>query len=255
MRALGFGWVTLHPTFAVIDVDPPAIRSDNVPDAGPVVAEARRLGLRVRMEPHLDFESTLTGRFEWRKRMMVDPSAEYFDKVLEPLVELTPDELTLGSELDDSAHAFAGQWRDVFDRLEPMGVALGHKLNHDWTWSLGLWRYLRKLDYVAVSFYTPEPWRLDEKYVVGEFGLGSTDESRPWYFGEDLRFRSEADFAARRGWYQRFLRWLSGRDGRAASFWTVGQFDVLGLFDPQWLDEGIVASVRDYNDSAADKHG
>jgi len=241
--------VTLHPTFAVIDADPPVIRTDNVPEAAPVVAEARRLGLNIRMEPHLDFKSVFEGRYEWRKRMRVDPSAEYFDVVLQPLAALAPDELTLGSELDDSAHEFAVEWRDVAERLRPTGIALGHKLNHDWEWSWDLSRYLRRLDYVGVSFYTPEPWRLKEKYTIGEFGLGSTDEKRPWYFGEDRSFRTEEDFAARRAWYLRFLEWLKGREGHAASFWTVGQFDVLGLFHPQWRDDGIVEAVRAYQAS------
>lgn len=253
LRALGFSWVTLHPTYAVADIDPPLIRVENVPAVEPVVAEARRQGMRVRMEPHLDFESTLRGMYEWRRRMLVDPSGDYFDKLLQPLASMFPDELTLGSELDVSVVEFSREWREVAARLRSTGIALGHKLNHDWDGAAGFFgrrrveRYLGELDYRAVSFYTAEPWELGEDWAIGEFGLGSADVNRPWYFGEDRRFASESDFAARREWYLRFLRWLGNREGRAASFWTVGQFDVLGVMDPRWRDAAVVEAVRDYN--------
>jgi len=255
VRDLGFPWVTLHPTYAVADTDPPTIGTSNVPSVAPVVAEARRLGLRVRMEPHLDFESTLQGAYEWRRRMLVDPSADYFDRVLRPLSDLLPDELTLGSELDVSAVRYTREWRYVAAALRPLGIALGHKLNHDWRDAAGLvarWQmrqYLRDLDYKAVSFYTAEPWSLKAGWTIGEFGLGSTDIHRPWYFGEDRRFVTEHDFNVRRDWYFRFLQWLTSREGRAASFWTVGRFDVLGVMDTRWRDDAVVDAVRAYNAS------
>jgi hypothetical protein len=256
LRRLGFSWVTLHPTYAVADLDPPSIRIDNVPAVAPLVDEARRLGLRMRMEPHLDWERTLRGDYEWRRTMLVDPSGDYFERVLRQLAALLPDELTLGSELDVSAVKFAYEWQDVAAELRPLGIALGHKLNHDWDQAAGfvgrrrVRRYFRDLDYRAVSFYTAAPWSLEPEWVVGEFGLGSTDVARPWYFGEDRRFVTAEDFASRRDWYLRFLEWLRGREGRAASFWTVGHFDVLGVMDPRWRDDAVVAAVRAYNASA-----
>jgi hypothetical protein len=257
VRGLGFSWVTLHPAYAVADTDPPHIETSNVPPVAPVVAEARRLGLRVRIEPHLDFESTLRGEYEWRRRMLVDPSAEYFQLVLRPLAALLPDEMTLGSELDVSVVRYTREWREVAAELRPLGIALGHKLNHDWDAAAAFmdrWqvrRYLRLLDYRAVSFYTAEPWSLAGQWVIGEFGLGSTDIARPWYFGADRRFLTELDFAVRREWYLRFFEWLKGREGRAASFWTVGQFDVLGVMDSRWRDDAVVDAVRAYNAAAA----
>ncbi len=249
LRGLGFRWVTLHPTWQVTEsLD---ILTGTLPSVGPVVEMARSLGFWVRLEPHLDYVSVFEGRYVWRNEMRIDPTGPYFDLVLRPMAELLPDELTIGSELDNSTFEFTAQWRAVAAELGSFGIPLGHKVNHDWDerflrrWRIG--SYLESLDYKAVSFYTPEPWRLGPEWTIGEFGLGSTDVSRPYYFGEDLRFRSEADFEVRREWYLRFLTWLGGREGRAASFWTVAQFDVLGLQYPEWRDEAIVEAVRAYN--------
>jgi hypothetical protein len=204
--------------------------------------------------------------------MYVDPMRDYFDIVLSPLAALQPDELTLGSELDVSAYEFADEWTEVAERLSGLGIALGHKLNHDWRsarrqireelniertgrglrpklpagfgWKLR--QYLSHVDYVAVSFYPSGRWELDGDYTIGEFGLGSTNITKPWHFDAST-FRSADDFALRRDWYVRFLGWLGMRTGRAACFWTAGHFDVLGVMHPQWRDDAIVEAVCAYN--------
>ena len=209
--------------------------------------------------------------------MYLDPSGPYFDRILTPVAELLPDELTLGSELDVSAYEFADRWGECATRLRPLGIALGHKLNHDWRsareavraegnvervrrgllprgrWGYGraLERYLPLLDYVAVSYYpSSDVWDLDPGFTIGEFGLGSTDVRRPWYF-DAATFRTPGDFAIRTAWYLKFLEWLRTRDGRAACFWTAGHFDVLGVMNPEWRDDRIVEAVVDYNTQAS----
>jgi hypothetical protein len=257
LRDLGFRWVTLHPTFAVNN-ETHEIRTDNVPPVEPVLTEARNLGLKVRLEPHLDFESTLRPEPEyiWRNELNVDPAGDYFKRVLAPLARLRPDELTIGSELDRSTFWHRSHWSQVADELRGKGVDIGHKLNHDWGNNpfrrFILRRHLKHLDYQAVSFYTAEPWQLAGEWVIGEFGLGSTDLDHPARFEASPPFRTDEDFAARRAWYIRFLGWLKGREGkRAASFWTTGQYDVLGLTWTNWRDGAIVDAVRAYNAAQA----
>ena len=274
LRDLHFRWVTFHPTFPVHDGIP--VHIEPGPSLDEAVVLARQLGFLIRIEPHLDWANTLTGgTYEWRRRMYVDPMREYFDVVLAPLAALGPDELTLGSELDVSAYEFADQWAEVAERLSHSGIALGHKLNHDWHtarpqirrelnvertgrglrpklpagfgWKLR--RYLSQLDYVAISFYPSGRWELDPRYTIGEFGLGSTDITRPWRF-DATTFQSPEDFALRRDWYVRFLEWLRMRTGRAASFWTAGHFDVLGVMHRQWRDDGVVDAVLAYNQAS-----
>jgi hypothetical protein len=124
---------------------------------------------------------------------------------------------------------------------------LGHKVNHDARLRRGAKQYLEGLDYKAMSFYPPGEWVLPEGWTIGEFGLGSTDTSRPWHF-DAATFQTEDDFAIRRDWYLRFLEWLplSGAAG-AAAFWTAGHFDVLGVMHPEWRDDAILEAVRAYN--------
>lgn len=204
--------------------------------------------MRVRLEPHLDYESTLTGGpYRWRRDMLVDPVGQYFTQVLEPLAALEPHELTLGSELDDSAAAYPDAWAAAVDLLRPSGVRLGHKLNHDWQGGEDLINYLKVLDYVALSWYVPDLRPIPDGYVIGELGLGSVDVSRPWHF-DAATFRTAEALAVRRQWYIDRLHWLqTARSPGAACFWTAGHFDVLGIMRPEWGDQAIVEAVRSYN--------
>lgn len=197
LAELGFQWITLHPTWLVHDTVPLTIRPD-VADVTTAVTHARELGFRIKIEPHLDWESTLTGgAYEWRRRMYVDPAGEYFSTVLAPMAALAPDTLTLGSELDVSTYDFAEQWRSMIARFSP--TKLGHKLNHDALgsarneirkianiersrhglpprsrWSLsesfgeGLDSYLAALDYVAFSFYPSGDFEPAARELAGE---------------------------------------------------------------------------------------
>lgn len=265
LRGLQFRWVTLHPTYPVTDALEPEIGPG--PDTVAAFVIAKELGFAVRIEPHLDFNSTV---YEWRRRMYVDPSKAYLRDVLQPLAALRPDELTLGSELDASAYEFRDEWIAVRWQL---GIG-GHKLNHDALGSgrasikdeinserakRGLsrrWRlpdirpYLQELDYVALSWYQPD-WRpLPAGFVVGELGLGSTDISRPWHF-DAATFRTAEDFAIRTRWYLEAIDWLQATDSpRAACFWTAGHYDILGVMNPEWRDDAVVEAVRAYNQAS-----
>jgi hypothetical protein len=242
MCGYGFRWVTLHPTYSVAD----RLCIGTGPDAAEPLRVARSLGLRVRLEPHLDYKSSLTGGpYRWRRDMLIEPAGEYFDKVLAPSAGLQPDELTLGSELDDSADAFPDQWFEVASRLS--GLTVGHKLNHDWLAGERTVEYLKTLDYVALSWYVPDLRPLPEGYVIGEFGLGSADVMRPWHFDASTFGTPEA-LAVRRTWYLERVQWLERTvSPGAACFWTAGHFDVLGIMDEQWRDDAIVEAVRFYN--------
>jgi hypothetical protein len=133
------------------------------------------------------------------------------------------------------------------DRLRG-AAALGHKLNHDWLGTDAAIRYLRVLDYVALSWYIPD-WRpLPEGYVIGELGLGSADVSRPWHFDASTFVSPEA-LAIRREWYLRRLEWLAVQASPfAACLWSAGHFDVLGVMHPEWRDDRIAEAVRSYNE-------
>lgn len=224
----------------------------------------------MRIEPHLDWESTLTGGpYEWRRRMYINPIEGYFDQVVAPLASLSPDEFTLGSELDVSVYEFADEWLEVSRR-----VGGGHKLNHDALGSArgsikeelnaerakrGLTRrwvlpsieeYLGQLEYVALSWYVPD-WRpIPSGYVIAELGLGSTDTTRPWHFDAST-FRTPEDFAIRRRWYLEALSWLRTVDSpRAACFWSAGHFDILGVMNPDWRDEEVLEAIRAYHQAS-----
>jgi hypothetical protein len=252
LRGLGFQWVTLHPTFPVT----PDLRIGEGPAYADAFAAARALGFHIRLEPHLDYEQTLSGGpYRWRRDMRIDPTGEYFSRVLQPAAALAPDELTLGSELDDSAYMLPDRWTECLNSIRGSGPELGHKLNHDWADQSGflarrrLRKYLDKLDYVAISFYPPGgDWTLERQYTIGEMGLGSTDVNRPWHF-DAATFRTPEDLTIRRDYYLRTLDWLSHRTGRAASFWTAGHFDVLGIMHPEWRDDAVVEAVKAYNSS------
>lgn len=271
LRELHFRWVTFHPTWLVYDESPLRIRPD-APDVTAAVAIAREFGLRVQLEPHLDWERTLTGGpYKWRRSMHVDPAGDYFDIVLAPMAALEPDRLTLGSELDVSVNEFMDEWIQVAIEVAGRfpGVIVGHKLNHDAlpTRRFTLGRYLRCLTYVAFSFYPaiefddaagdlvrelrylagPAP-----EFAIGEFGLGCTDVTRPWHF-DALTFRTPEDFEVRRDYYFRFLEWLETQPYTESpvTFWTAGHFDFLGVLEQPGLaafrDDALRTAVTEYN--------
>ena len=185
LKELGFQWVTLTPTFPVQDSAPLRIdtgRGPGIDELKAAVESARGLGLRLQIDPHLDFQTTLTGGpYEWRRRMYFSPKGAYLDSILYPLAALGPDALTLGSELDISLAGFAEDWSEV-RQLFP-SLTVGHKLNHDSLHAgaaairrelnaerarlgesgIGRWayralvkaigEYLGTLDYVGFSFY------------------------------------------------------------------------------------------------------
>ncbi len=187
LHTLGFRWITLTPTYLVYDEIPPRIdyqRGPAIDELQAVAAYAHSRGMRVKLEPHLDFETTLTGGpYEWRRRMYFSP-IEYGERLLQPLGAIAREYdglLTLGSELDVTIAEFAGDWLAVRRTLH--NTRVGHKLNHDSLsagnksirqacnaerarrgrkpvgWLEGrlharsLRRYLQSLDYVSFSFY------------------------------------------------------------------------------------------------------
>ena len=249
------------------DEVPLRIKPD-APDVAAAVAFARDLGLSVQLEPHLDWETTLTGGpYRWRRDMKIDPTGDYFNIVLAPMAALNPDRVTLGSELDVSVREFTLQWVEVASRFP--GAILGHKLNHDAlpTRRFTIGQYLRCLAYVAFSFYpaiefedaagdlarelrdlagpTPE-------FAIGEFGLGCNDVTKPWHF-DAATFRTPEDFDLRRDYYLRFLEWLETQPYTQSpvTFWTAGHFDFLGVFEQPGLtsfrDDALLAAVSEYN--------
>ncbi len=191
LKSLGFRWVTFTPTYLVYDRNPMRIDVSRGPapaQLAEAVHYAAELGFHIRMEPHLDFETTLTGGpYEWRRRMYFSPVGQYADEIVQPLLAMvraaakpaTLLEFTLGSELDVSLVEFSADWAKL---IVKGAVAVGHKINHD---SLepnspvrdalsavrlrrglptagrseyramvrALSLYLAQLDYVAFSFY------------------------------------------------------------------------------------------------------
>jgi hypothetical protein len=120
LKELGFRWVTLTPTWLVYDEVPLRIdpaRGPSPASIAEVVRYAASLGFRVKLEPHLDFETTLTGGpYEWRRRMYFPPDGNYADEILAPLMEMPAEALTLGSELDVSLVEFSNSWRATLQR-------------------------------------------------------------------------------------------------------------------------------------------
>ncbi len=271
LRGLGFRHVTLTPAFQVLSDAPLHIDLGRTPDYAVIdaaVALAHDMGFGVRMEPHLDYESTFSGGpYRWRRDMVFDPSHEstgYFNKVIAPLAAaLAPDdELTLGSELDLSLTVFPQGW----ERLRTMGAQIlrrGHKINHDFFDARvpdAVFDYLRALEYVSFSFYPRIGWRRGwtpndiaaafrqkaERLVemlrtriapsstmtIGEFGLGSADLNSPWEVAAATLTGPEP-LQARRDFYLGFLRFCAESPdllgGNPVTFWTVGHFDFLGV--------------------------
>ncbi|HYZ83809.1 MAG TPA: hypothetical protein VE621_05380 [Bryobacteraceae bacterium] len=312
LRSLGFRHVTFTPTFLAVDEVPLRIdlaRSPRIDAIARARENAKAMGLMVRMEPHLDWESTLTGgTYEWRRRMYFDPSARYWEALLEPLLGMQPEELTLGSELDAAWVAFYREWQQVRERVQDSGVAAGHKLNHDaleadeellklinaerarsgeasWTMQdfgaarVGAAAYLAKLDYVSFSFYPSVEGSafarefgralerleagmraasgFDADLVVGEFGVGSSDMTRPWHFDRSTFFDDGGGLRVdvmekRRAFYRGWLEALRDTNyRRAACFWTVDQYDFLGIHSHTFADDALREEVRQYNESSS----
>jgi hypothetical protein len=157
------------------------------------ISAAAKSGINIKLEPHLDWESTLSGgTCDWRRRMYIDPAGEYSERVLAPLLGLLGEAtgegvrcaFSLGSELDVSLSAFGVSWRSTlaaFRGVHP-GIEIGHNLNHDslgaapglgkswnaertrrglppldWrtqrTAASSMYSYLGQLDYAGFSFY------------------------------------------------------------------------------------------------------
>jgi hypothetical protein len=196
LKSLGFRWITLMPTWLVVDETPLRIdttRSPELPEIAAAVSAAVEAGFNIKFEPHLDWETTLTGGpYEWRRRMYVEPDGAYTEHIIAPLFGLATEAaasgadcaFTLGSELDVSLTEFAPAWESLLRALQPAakGIALGHNINHDslnphndirkplnaertrrglpeldWRThrerTSEVHRYLSRLDYAGFSFY------------------------------------------------------------------------------------------------------
>ncbi|HUS07469.1 MAG TPA: hypothetical protein VMZ52_14270 [Bryobacteraceae bacterium] len=231
LKELGFTWVTFTPTWLVYDEIP--MRID--PARGPAFASIRdavgyasSLGMRVKMEPHLDWETTLTGGpYEWRRRMYFPPDGRYADEILAPLLEIPLQALTLGSELDVSLVEFSNSWRTALSRV-PGALSAGHKINHDSLGTAGVIRdvlnaerrkyrvpeaspsyyagkvagmggYLQSLAYVSFSFYPDMRSGKDDKWWRQPTGathvelLASAFRNKAMQLASDLRRRAGAD--------------------------------------------------------------
>ena len=164
MWSLGFRSITFVPTFVVRE--PFEIGLDYTPPLATIRAvlmHALTLGMDVKLEPHIDWQSTLDSTGEWRGLMRFDPCGAYSDRVIGPLRDLAIEakgtyperrvSLTLGSEVDRSVREFPDSWMELRIKAAAAGVDVGHKLNHDAPSALFRTRYLANLDYVSFSFY------------------------------------------------------------------------------------------------------
>ena len=145
LKDLGFRWITLIPTWLVVDEIPLRIdleRSPELAEIASAVSTAVEAGFNLKFEPHLDWETTLTGGpYEWRRRMYIDPQGPYTTLIVAPLFGLAAETaasgadcaFTLGSELDVSLTEFAPGWEALYRALQlaAAGIALGHNINHD----------------------------------------------------------------------------------------------------------------------------
>jgi hypothetical protein len=142
LRALGFQWMTLTPTFWVEDETPLRIdltQSPSFDRMRDAALYAASVGMSVKFDPHLDFGTTLGSNpvFDWRRRMYFDPSLAYHEQVISPLAGILRDvraagvdaALTLGSELDVSLVEFPDGWNTVRRQASGFGIQLGHKIN------------------------------------------------------------------------------------------------------------------------------
>lgn len=182
LQSYGFRWITFTPAYQVKERVPARSASDyleiDTTKTPPVetiraaVFYAVKLGFHVKLEPHLDWETTLQGRLtDWRRRIYLSPDSEppgYARMVIEPLIEILAEAaridpsscfiLTLGSEIDVSLLEFAEgpeSWSALLERLQrlrsvygldpPLRLAFGQKINHDTLdWSEALWDSLNQ---------------------------------------------------------------------------------------------------------------
>lgn len=162
--AFGYQWITFTPAFMVTEngtrlkIDISRTPIDKLEQAVEYAAEN---GLHVKLQPHLDWKSTLDSDKEedWRQRMYFNPDTAgdltpYGQTVIESMLEIIikaasshPDScfaLTLGSELAVSLVEFSTgkeSWSSLIDRMKGLRsinvggdtdrLSFGHKLNHD----------------------------------------------------------------------------------------------------------------------------
>lgn len=277
LRSLGFRWITFTPTYLVYDEMPPRIdvsRGPSLTELRAAVEYAVACGMSVKLEPHLDFETTLTGGpYDWRARMRISPLGAYTDDVILPLLNLPCSALTLGSELDVSVCEFAADWERLAEtvrgRGSTLGPALGHNLNPGAKRAPAR-EYIDSLDWVSVSFYqkisaaryiAPQLRRHAEQvarglhgFTIGEFGLGSADLSRPWHC-DAASLLVPGAMHVRRRYYLAFLEFLRGAvdlvGDRPSAFWTVDHCDFLGALrfpgSELFRDDELRQAVADYN--------
>ena len=176
LRSYGFRWITFTPAYQVKErADYLEIDTTKTPPFETIraaVLYAVQLGFHVKLEPHLDWETTLRGRLsDWRRRIYLSPDSEppgYARIVIEPLIEILAEAaridpsscfiLTLGSEIDVSLLEFAegtDGWSALLARLQhlraicgldqPLRLAFGQKINHDTLeWGDALWDSLNQ---------------------------------------------------------------------------------------------------------------
>src|SRR5687767_12779714 len=176
LRSYGFQWVTFTPAYQVkeftesLEID--ITKTPPFETLRAAVLYAVQLGFHVKLEPHLDWETTLQGKLsDWRRRMYLRPDSDppgYASIVIEPLVKILADAapidpgscfiLTLGSEIDVSLLEFAegtDGWSALLTRLrhlralsgldQPLRLSFGHKINHDTLeWTDALWDSLNQ---------------------------------------------------------------------------------------------------------------
>jgi hypothetical protein len=210
-------------------------RTPSIDSIRAIAVAGMEAGMDIRFEPHIDTESS------WRAYLVFDPlfAGGYYDIVLKPIFDLIVQikdlaarpcfSLTLGSELETSIIEYSAQWEELLERFKQLRAGhvdlaqrliFGHKINWDhfspeWPQTPSRFSYLRKLDFISVSFYVPlagnvpkEKWQqpptdesikemadlmehqwqnwlgplegLGPSIAIGEAGIGTTDASRPY---------------------------------------------------------------------------
>ncbi len=256
LRALGFRWVTFTPAWTVSGDAAPRLAAHRTPPLGKLaraVARAAGHGFHVRLEPHLEWECTLSGGpYRWRRDLVFAPAREEnasaglvvgpLTGILAAAAAMFPERrfvLTLGSELDESLLALAqgpGGWEELPKqaRASAPRLAFSQKINHDAFIRRGgalparARRFLAALDHAAISFYPP--LRLDRP--------------RSWW-REDTRARHVAEAA------EAFALAAAkiAEPARAIAPLAVGEFglgsaDVSAPWRFNCPDPGAIAEVR-----------
>jgi hypothetical protein len=234
LATMGFKWVTFTPTYEVKEVKHTANSDLNdvfnpfvrlwrflfgqptitlhyleLNDGQTPLAELKKAilsaikkGFNVKIEPHLDWASTLSGTSEkdWRMTMYFDPvdaktlSGSYEEKIITPILNIIEEAekitrpsgankpcyaLTLGSELDVSLYAFVSGWEEMKTRAQrrrkslglenPRRLSIGHKLNYDVFDTNGALR--RHMPNVRAEWnepkVTPKEWQLWGQAIMG----------------------------------------------------------------------------------------